>query len=93
MKKSVYPELTCVNLMSRDKELDITRPTLFVYARIGIIKPIQRVGKMDVYEKSSSYKRIKDARELKKKGLKLAEIAEKIKMKYNENNLRTSKVL
>lgn len=93
MKNRIYPELTCVNLMSKDEELDITRPTLFIYTRIGIIKPIQRVGKMDVYDKELSYKRIKEAKTLKKKGLRLMDVAEKIKMKYNENNLRTTKVL
>lgn len=55
----------------------IPKSQLAYYNQIGLLKPVARVGKMDLYDKENTEERLKLIHSLKKKGLKLEEIKAK----------------
>jgi len=52
-------------------ELGINKSKLAYYFSIGLLKPITKVGKMNIFDSEKTLKAIKDIEESKKEGKKL----------------------
>jgi DNA-binding transcriptional MerR regulator len=52
-------------------ELGINKSKLAYYFSIGLLKPITKVGKMNIFDSEKTLKAIKEIEESKRKGLKL----------------------
>ena len=69
--------MTCIGVLAT--ELKTSKSALFTYANLGLIRPVQRIGKMDIYDEEETIKILNEIKRLKKKKLSLSEISEELK--------------
>ena len=55
-------------------KLGINKSKLAYYFSLGLLKPIDKVGKMNIFDEEETLKVIKNIKEMKKKGKKLSEM-------------------
>lgn len=60
-------------------ELGINKSKLAYFFSIGLLKPVDTIGKMNVFNHNETIKRLKKIEKLKAKGKKLDEIKEELK--------------
>lgn len=65
-------------LLELSQELNITKSKLLYYANIGLLKYVQVIGNVHVFDRMETIKKIKKIETLKKEGYKLSEIREKL---------------
>lgn len=72
-----------VSLGELARELGINKSKLLYYAKIGVIVPVTKAGRMYIFEREDVIKRLKVIENMQqsKKGLSLSEIADGIKSK------------
>lgn len=58
-------------------KLGINKSRLAYYFSIGILKPISKVGKMNVFDSKKTISMVKQINELKKQGKRLKDIIDK----------------
>ena len=68
-----------ISLLELGMEMGIPKSKLAFYRKSGLIIPAHKISNTDVFAYEETIKKIKKIEELQKKGLKLKEIADKLK--------------
>ena len=66
------PELVTITELS--KLVNVSRSLIHYYRALGIVVPTNTYGRITVYNKEESLKRLKKVKELQKKGITLLDI-------------------
>jgi DNA-binding transcriptional MerR regulator len=55
-------------------KLGVNKSLLSYYFQMGLLKPVEKVGRMNIFDEEDVLRTMKDIKKFKKEGLKLAQI-------------------
>jgi DNA-binding transcriptional MerR regulator len=70
---------TLISINKLAQELDFNKSKLHYYTSLGLLKPVQILGKTMIFERAPVIKRIKQIERLQNKGISLKEIKNQLK--------------